>query len=237
MEPIFGLPPQGASALVLGMLSGYPVGAQTAASLYASGQLTKEETERLLGFCSNAGPAFIFGMVGGLFMDSIRAGRWLQPFVLEAMQTPVIPLSASRRRLSVRMRHNFARHETLTIFRRVWKWVIVGVAVGAALHGLVPANWFAENLGAGQWWTVPVAVLVGIPLYSNVTGIVPGMEGLLTKGMPVGTTMAFCMSAVAASIPEVVMLRQVMTAKLQAAFLAYLWVVFTFSGWLLNALF
>lgn len=67
MEPIFGLPPQGASALVLGMLSGYPVGAQTAASLYASGQLTKEETERLLGFCSNAGPAFIFGMVGGLF--------------------------------------------------------------------------------------------------------------------------------------------------------------------------
>lgn len=177
------------------------------------------------------------GMVGGLFMDSIRAGRWLQPFVLEAMQTPVIPLSASRRRLSVRMRHNFARHETLTIFRRVWKWVIVGVAVGAALHGLVPANWFAENLGAGQWWTVPVAVLVGIPLYSNVTGIVPVMEGLLTKGMPVGTTMAFCMSAVAASIPEVVMLRQVMTAKLQAAFLAYLWVVFTLSGWLLNALF
>lgn len=177
------------------------------------------------------------GMVGGLFMDSIRAGRWLQPFVLEAMKTPVIPLSAARRKLSVRQRHNFARQETLTIFRRVWKWVLIGVAVGATLHGLVPANWFAENLGAGQWWTVPVAVLVGIPLYSNVTGIVPVMEGLLTKGMPVGTTMAFCMSAVAASIPEVVMLRQVMTVKLQAAFLGYLWVVFTLSGWLLNALF
>ena len=177
------------------------------------------------------------GMIGGLFMDSIRAGRWLQPFVLEAMKTPVIPLSGGRRRLTVRARHTFALGEMITIFRRVWKWVVVGVALGAALHGLVPANWFAENLGAGEWWTVPAAVIVGIPLYSNVTGIVPVMEGLLTKGMPIGTTMAFCMSAVAASIPEVVMLRQIMTAKLQAAFICYLWVVFTLTGWLLNALF
>ena len=177
------------------------------------------------------------GMIGGLFMDSIRAGRWLQPFVLEAMKTPVIPLSGGRRRLTVRARHTFALGEMITIFRRVWKWVVVGVALGAALHGLVPANWFAENLGTGEWWTVPAAVIVGIPLYSNVTGIVPVMEGLLTKGMPIGTTMAFCMSAVAASIPEVVMLRQIMTAKLQAAFICYLWVVFTLTGWLLNALF
>ena len=176
------------------------------------------------------------GILGGLFMDSLRAGRWLQPFVLEAMKTPVIPLTASRRSLSVQQRHTFAWHEMTTIFRRVWKWVIVGVAIGAALHGLVPDNWFAEHLGAGQWWTVPAAVFIGIPLYSNVTGIVPVMEGLLTRGMPVGTTMAFCMSAVAASIPEVIMLRQVMTLKLQAAFLGYLWVMFTLTGWLLNAL-
>ena len=177
------------------------------------------------------------GVLGGFLMDGIRAERWLRPFVLEAMKTPVVPLSMGRRSLTVRRRHEFARHETATIFRRVWKWVIAGVAVGAALHGLVPEGWFAENLGAGEWWTVPVAVMVGIPLYSNVTGIVPVMEGLLTKGMPIGTTMAFCMSAVAASIPEVVMLRQIMTAKLQAAFIGYLWVVFTLTGWLLNALF
>ena len=176
------------------------------------------------------------GILGGLFMDTLRAGRWLQPFVRDAMKTPLIPLTATRRKLSVRQRHNFAWREMTSIFRRVWKWVIVGVGIGAALHGLVPENWFAENLGAGQWWTVPAAVLVGIPLYSNVTGIVPVMEGLLTKGMPVGTTMAFCMSAVAASIPELVMLRQVMTVRLQALFLAYLWVMFTLTGWLLNAL-
>lgn len=176
------------------------------------------------------------GIIGGIVMDTIRADRWLQPFVIEAMKTPVIPLSASGRRLTVRQRHDFALSEMTSIFRRVWKWVIVGVGVGAALHGFVPANWFSENLGAGQWWTVPTAVFTGIPLYSNVTGIVPVMEGLLTKGMPVGTTLAFCMSAVAASIPEAVMLRQVMTAKLQAVFFAYLWVIFTLTGWLLNAL-
>ena len=179
----------------------------------------------------------VAGMAGGLFMDGIRAGRWLQPFVLNAMKSPVVPLRAGMRRgISVRDRHVFAWGEMTSIFRRVWKWVIIGVGTGALLHGFVPAGWFAENLGAGQWWTVPAAVLAGIPLYSNVTGIVPVMEGLLTKGMPVGTTMAFCMSAVAASIPEVIMLRQVMTAKLQAAFIGYLWVIFTLSGWLLNAL-
>ena len=176
------------------------------------------------------------GIMGGLFMDAIHASRWLQPFVREAMKTPIIPLAAAGKKITVRQRHVFAWNEMTSIFRRVWKWVIAGVAIGAALHGLVPANWFVENLGAGQWWTVPAAVLVGIPLYSNVTGIVPVMEGLLTKGMPVGTTMAFCMSAVAASIPEVIMLRQVMTLRLQAVFIGYLWVIFTLTGWLLNTL-
>ena len=90
MEPIFGLPPQGASALVLGMLSGYPVGAQTAASLYASGQLTKEETERLLGFCSNAGPAFIFGMVGGLFGSGKIAAVLFGVHIVSALLTGLV---------------------------------------------------------------------------------------------------------------------------------------------------
>ncbi|AWZ96887.1 hypothetical protein X922_16035 [Pseudomonas aeruginosa VRFPA08] len=78
--------------------------------------------------------------------------------------------------------------------------------------------------------------MVGIPLYSNVTGIIPIMESLLLKGLPIGTTLAFCMSSVAASIPEFMMLRQIMTIKLQATFILYLWVVFTLVGWLLNAM-
>ncbi|MBD5538768.1 MAG: permease [Desulfovibrio sp.] len=178
------------------------------------------------------------GMAGGFFMDAIQAERWLQPFILDARNLPP-PLLAARGRspqMTLRQRHVFAWGEMRSIFRRVWKWVIVGVAVGAALHGFVPDNWFARHLGAGQWWTVPVAVLVAIPLYSNVTGIVPVMESLLLKGLPLGTTLAFCMSAVGASIPEVMLLRQIMTVRLQAAFLACLWVIFTIIGWIFDSL-
>ncbi len=180
------------------------------------------------------------GIIGGLVMDSLKAERWLQPFVLEAMQhTPItgyVNENNEIKKLSLRDRHIFAYNETQTIFKRVWKWVIIGVGIGAGLHGFVPENWFAENLGAGEWWTVPSAVLVGIPLYSNVTGIIPIMQSLLMKGLPIGTTMAFCMSAVAASIPEVMLLRQIMTIKLQAAFLGYLWIILTLVGWFFNAL-
>ena len=171
-------------------------------------------------------------------MDKINANRWLQPFILETMKS--IPASsgvaesAKSQKLTIRQRHQFAYNEAMTIFKRVWKWVIIGVGIGAGLHGFVPQNWFAANLGAGQWWTVPVAVLTGIPLYSNVTGIIPIMESLLLKGLPVGTTMAFCMSAVAASIPEMMMLRQIMTIRLQAAFIGYLWIVLTLVGWFFN---
>lgn len=184
------------------------------------------------------------GIIGGFFMDGIRAGRWLQSFVLEAMDALPASRAAAEhdgtsgeaRMWTVRQRHTFAYGETSVIFKRVWKWVIIGVGIGAALHGFVPENWFAENLGAGEWWSVPASVFVAIPLYSNVTGIIPVMESLLLKGLPVGTTMAFCMSAVAASIPEVMMLRQIMTIKLQAAFIGYLWVIFTLVGWLFNIL-
>lgn len=180
------------------------------------------------------------GMLGGLFMDGIRAGRWLQPFLLEALRNkptgqPLAGHGTEPRALTLRQRHDFAYGETAMIAKRVWLWVIVGVGIGAALHGYVPQEWFTEHLGAGQWWSVPVSVAVGIPLYSSVTGIIPIMESLLLKGLPVGTTLAFCMSTIAASLPEVLMLKQVMQWRLLAAFLGYLLVIFTLVGWLFNA--
>ncbi|WP_165174611.1 permease [Desulfovibrio sp. ZJ369] len=180
------------------------------------------------------------GIIGGFVMDGLNAGRWLQPFILETLEKApayhFINEAGGGQKLTIRQRHSFAYSETASICKRVWKWVIMGVGIGAALHGFVPDNWFADNLGSGEWWSVPAAVLVAIPLYSNVTGIIPIMESLLTKGLPIGTTLAFCMSAVAASIPEVMMLRQIMTIKLQATFIGYLWVIFTVLGWLFNIL-
>lgn len=176
------------------------------------------------------------GMLGGLLMDILQAERWLQPFIIESSRKIPLEIIAARkaRKMTAYQRHSFAWGETCAIFRKVWLWVIIGVGIGAALHGFVPDDWFARHFGAGEWWTVPAAVLVAIPLYSNVTGIVPIMESLLMKGLPLGTTLAFCMSAVAASIPEVMLLRRIMTIRLQIVFIAYLWVIFTLIGWLFN---
>ena len=177
------------------------------------------------------------GMIGGLIMDAIGARRWLQPFLLEALArtTSVRQAADGGQRLTLRDRHEFAYAELRSIFRRVWLWVIIGVGVGAVLHGFVPQSWIVENLAAQNVWSVPTAVVLGIPLYTNVTGIVPVMESLLLKGLPLGTTLAFCMSTVAASLPEVLMLKQVMRPALIAVFLLTLIVLFTLVGWLLNA--
>lgn len=178
----------------------------------------------------------IAGMLGGALMDLLRADRWLQPFLLEALTrngTSGIA-STEKSRLTLQERHEFAWSETRDIFRRVWIWVIVGVGVGAVLHGFVPESWIMEHLSASNLWAVPGAVALGIPLYTNVTGIVPVMESLLMKGLPLGTTLAFCMSTVAASLPEILMLKQVMQPKLIGTFLAVLIFLFTLIGWLLN---
>lgn len=203
------------------------------------------------------------GILGGVFLDLIRAERMLQPFALKAYQSATATMSVTATMsatteasatettmsatettmsstetnaptMSFRDRHNFAKRELMDIFSRVWKWVFIGVGLGAALHGYVPVSWLEGNLGDGQWWSVPLAVLLGIPLYSNATGVIPIMESLITKGLPIGTTMAFCMSTVAASFPEFILLKQVMTWKLLTIIFSLLLLSFTVIGWILN---
>ncbi len=178
------------------------------------------------------------GITGGIFLDLIHAEQLLQPFALKAYQSakPTVIGNASGPTLSFRDRHAFARQELLDILSRVWKWVFIGVGLGAALHGFVPVSWIQANLGSGQWWSVPLAVLIGIPLYSNATGVIPVMESLIAKGLPVGTTLALCMSTVAASFPEFILLKQVMTWRLLSIILALLLASFTVVGWTLNAI-
>jgi len=178
------------------------------------------------------------GIMGGLFLDLIHAERLLQSFALKAYQSakPTVSKDTRRPTLSFRERHQFAKQELLDILSRVWKWVFIGVGLGAALHGFVPVSWIEANLGSGRWWSVPLAVLLGIPLYSNATGVIPVMESLIAKGLPIGTTLAFCMSTVAASFPEFILLKQVMTWRLLVIIFALLLASFTVVGWTLNAI-
>ncbi|WP_138378814.1 permease [Luteithermobacter gelatinilyticus] len=179
------------------------------------------------------------GILGGIFLDMIKAERWLQDFAKKALEQAQSQTANSSNidaapKLSLKERHDFAKDETLDIFRLVWKWVIVGVGLGATLHGFVPDGWIEAHLGGGQWWSVPGAVLLGIPLYSNATGVIPVMESLILKGLPVGTTLAFCMSTVAASFPEFVLLKQVMQWRLLVILFILLLLSFSVVGWVFN---
>lgn len=179
------------------------------------------------------------GMLGGLFLDTIKAERWLQSFAAKALEQGQTYSSAGTngtiQSLTMSERHAFAKREMFDIFRRVWIWVIIGVGLGSALHGFVPDGWIETHLGTGQWWSVPAAVLVGIPLYSNATGVIPVMESLITNGLPIGTALAFFISTVAASFPEFILLKQVMQWKLLAILFAMLLASFTVVGWIFNS--
>lgn len=179
----------------------------------------------------------LIGILGGLFVDAIHAGRWLQPFLLQSFDADASGQAVhGNPSLGLQARHAFALSETRDILRRVAKWVFIGVGAAAFIHGWVPEGWLLEHFSSDRLWSVPAAVLVGLPLYTNVTGIVPVMENLLLKGLPLGTTLAFCISGVAASLPELIMLRQVMTDRLITVFLGFLLVAITAAGWLLNLL-
>jgi len=104
------------------------------------------------------------------------------------------------------------------IVGRVWVFIVLGVGLGAGIHGYVPENFMASLMGREVWWSVPAAVLIGVPMYSNAAGIIPVVQALLGKGAALGTVMAFMMSVIALSAPEMIILRKVLRPRLIAVF-------------------
>ena len=125
----------------------------------------------------------------------------------------------------------------MDIIGKVWTWIIAGIAAGAFIHGYVPADLLATIMGRDAWWSVPAAVLIGMPMYSNAAGIIPVVEALLTKGAALGTVLAFMMSVIALSLPEMIILRKVLTIRLIAVFVGVVGTGILAVGFLFNALF
>jgi hypothetical protein len=121
------------------------------------------------------------------------------------------------------------------IVGRVWPWLIAGIAVGAGIHGYVPQDLMAGIMGKSQWWAVPAAVLLGVPMYSNAAGILPVIQALLGKGAALGTTLAFMMSVIALSFPEMVILRKVLKPTLIAVFAGVVAAGIMLVGFVFNA--
>lgn len=172
--------------------------------------------------------------VGGVVMERLRTERWVEDYVWQIQMGEIHAATPDN---SLRGRHRFALAEVKEILRRVWKWVLLGVAVGALFHGFVPEGWVSDYLGdAENLLTVPAAVLLGIPLYANATGVIPVAEAMLGKGVAMGTTLAFMMSVAALSLPEMLILRKVIRWPALALFAAVLAVNFTLVGWAFNLL-
>lgn len=137
-------------------------------------------------------------------------------------------------RLNWRERFGLAWQSTREIVGKVWLFVVIGIAVGAGIHGYVPEDALAGILGKDAWWSVPVGVMLGVPMYSNAAGIIPVVHALMEKGAALGTVLAFMMSVVALSLPEMIILRRVLKPRLIAIFVGVVSLGIIFTGYLFN---
>jgi len=170
---------------------------------------------------------------GGYILQAFKLERWVEDYVWK-IRMGEAQIEADE--ITLRARHDYAWNEVRQIVGRIWKYVIIGVGIGAFIHGYVPADFVARIAGDGSVLSVIVAVLVGVPMYSDAVGIIPVAEALLLKGVPLGTVLAFMMAVIALSLPEMLILRKVVKWPLLGLFAGYLATAFVLVGVLFNAL-
>lgn len=171
-------------------------------------------------------------VVAGLVLGRMHAEKWVEPFVFE---TRVSAAVSAGLHLTWRDRVQLGREEVTTIVRKILPYLLAGIGLGAVIHGWVPTSFFEAYAGPGNPLAVPVAVLLGIPLYSNAAGVLPLVEALHAKGLGMGTLLAFMMAVVTLSLPEMILLRRVLKPKLIAAFIGVVGLGILFVGYLFNA--
>ncbi len=179
------------------------------------------------------GTGLVIAIVAGWVIGRLKLERWVERWVYETATESGEAGAAATLTWSDRFR--FGREAVRDIVGRVWPYVLAGIAVGAAIHGWVPQDFMASIMGKGAWWSVPLAVLIGIPMYSNAAGIIPIVQALLEKGAALGTVLAFMMSVIALSLPETVILRKVLRAPLILTFVAIVGAGILIVGYVFNA--
>ena len=179
------------------------------------------------------GAGLVVAYVGGAVMERFKPEQWVEDYVWKIQMGEA---QMAKPDASLAGRHRYAIGEVKEIVGRIWKWVFAGVALGALFHGYVPEAWVVEYLGGkDNWFAVPGAVILGVPLYSNATGVIPLAEAMLGKGVAIGTTLALMMSIAALSLPEMLILRKVIRWPALAIYAAVLAVSFTMVGYIFNA--
>ncbi|MDZ7846996.1 MAG: permease [Owenweeksia sp.] len=179
----------------------------------------------------------LLGSIGGWVLGKLRLESWLSEWVHKLLQQSNEEATGfEAERTSFFHRLPAISKGALDIVKGVVLYVIIGIGIGAAMHGYVPDAFFQERLSGGEWWTVPVAVVLAVPIYANAAGIVPVIQVLVAKGVPLGTAIAFMMGTVGLSLPEATLLKKVMSARMIAVFFGVVTLFIILSGFMFNIL-
>jgi uncharacterized membrane protein YraQ (UPF0718 family) len=173
----------------------------------------------------------IIAIVAGIIIGRLHLENEVEEFVYKCKIH-----DQAEKPMTWKERLTFAKNESRDITLRVIPYILIGIAIGAIIHGYAPADFLVNIAGPDNPLAVPIAVLIGIPLYSNAAGMIPILEVLTSKGMAIGTALAFMMAVIGLSIPEMIILRKVIKIKLLVIFAGILFVAFTMTGYLFNAI-
>lgn len=177
----------------------------------------------------------VLGMLGGMVLGRMNLDRYLSGWIRDIQRQSEAQADAwEAEKTSFFDRLPSIVRGSWDIVRGVLGYVLVGIGIGAAMHGFVPDGFFERYLASGNWWSVPLAVILAVPMYANAAGIVPVIEVFVAKGVPLGTAIAFMMSVVGLSLPEATLLKKVMTWRLIGIFFGVVMVFIIISGYLFN---
>lgn len=176
---------------------------------------------------------FLIAIVSGLIIDHLKVEHLVADFVWKYDKPNNIVLIT---KMTFKERLTCSRDYSLDVVKRVWLYIIIGVGIGAWIHGYVPADFLTQYAGANKWYAVPLATLIGIPLYSSAAGVIPLVSTLTEKGVAMGTALAFMMAVTALSLPEFMILKKVMKAKLIIIFASVVSLGIIFTGYLFNSI-
>lgn len=185
-----------------------------------------------------AGSGILLGTLGGWILGQFKLDRYLTSWVKELLNNAnTRSIDTKRSSMSFLERLPAINHTVMDIIKGIALYVLIGIAIGAGMHGFVPENFFQQYLSGGEWWTIPLAVILAVPMYANAAGIVPVIQVFVAKGIPLGTAVAFMMGTVGLSLPEATLLKKVMTVRLITIFFATVAIFIIFSGYLFNIIF
>ena len=176
------------------------------------------------------GTGLLIAILSGWVIGKLRMEKHVEEWVYQTQTGP----GAAEEELNWQSRIRAGLDAVKDIVGRVWLYVLIGIGVGAGIHGYVPENFMASIMGKGAWWSVPLAVLLGVPMYSNAAGIIPIVQALLGKGAALGTVLAFMMAVIALSLPEAIILRKVLKPRLIGTFFGVVALGILLVGYLFN---